>query len=77
MISFNGADALSLSDFLVHHPHLKSFTLNSQTIDDLELAVMEKLEEMGGDSNLPSIFVIDEAKGLHYRKSGEVYDWSF
>jgi hypothetical protein len=76
-IKFDGINGLTLSNSLAkHHTHLKRFSLNSHSIVDLEQAVMRKLEAMG-DINLPSIFVIDEAKGLHYRKSGKKYGWNF
>jgi hypothetical protein len=76
-ISFNGFEANRLSKFLVNHQHLNNFTVNSQTIKDLEQAVMKKLEEISKYSYLPSIFVIDEAIGLCYKKSGKRYSWNF
>jgi hypothetical protein len=78
-IVFNGAKAEKLSKFLDMHPQLIRFATDFEVVNDLEETVMVKLERMGKD-NLPSIFVIDEAKGLHYKRPEEAeknYSWIF
>jgi hypothetical protein len=76
-IWFSDSQSKPLSDFLERQTNLNRLTLNSKTVNDLERTVMIKIDELRKNNKLPSIFVVDSAKGLHYRKSGEKYDWRF
>jgi hypothetical protein len=79
-ISFDGTMAKKLSEFLIEFPHLIRFITDFEIIIDIEEAVMEKLEKITIDRDLPSIFVIDEAKGLHCKRqrgAEKNYNWSF
>jgi hypothetical protein len=76
---FDGEETLELKDIKMIKDFRK-FEIYEYSTENLEIDVMRTLEKM--DSfGLPSIFVIDEAKGLDYKKikdkKFEKYEWIF
>jgi hypothetical protein len=79
-VLFTGKETLKLEDIEILRKY-STFATNSHRTEDLEGAVMEWLKQKESfEGGLPSIFVIDEAKGLRYPKHGqreEKYSWKF
>ena len=81
MISIFSKDIESTEDNpnLLENISLNEFIINSHGTTELEKDVLEKLKKLG-ISGLPSLFVVDEAKGLRYKNSDkgeEQYFWMF
>jgi hypothetical protein len=78
-VIFDGVNTLELNNIsVIEEASLNSFTVGSYRTNNLENFVMRNLKQMDTyKAGMPSIFVIDEAKGLKYNRNGDEYDWGF